>query len=401
MRWVGVAFLVGALVVAGWQFTAGRRAWRADCAEVVKQFETRRTDARANWRAEEVRLRAEQVELTTERERRAAAEAVLAQRKDEVAAAKRKLDTAGSSGGAATPRPPADPAELARIRGEVESLRAETAALERQMAVMPGMPATAGPTTTATPGPVPMPATAPGVFTPTPNDPMAVPNWPYSHLRLLFAWESKTGANQVISPGGLITRTCSLTARGDATYSAAGALQLGRGAFVGDRFAAVAFMSVGFRSELSIEAVLNPANLVQAGPARIISLSNNANQRNFTLAQSKDKLVFRLRTTDNDENGTKPEMTIGALVAQKRQHVIVSYLPGKLSAWLDGKLVCESQQLSGELRQWTPMNLVFGDEWDGGFPWTGELDHVAIFSRFIGPEEAKTRYAKHAKPASP
>ena len=57
---------------------------------------------------------------------------------------------------------------------------------------------------------------------------------------------------------------------------------------------------------LSVEVWLATSDLDQSGPARIISYSLNPEQRNFTLGQQKNSLIFRLRTTETDLNGVFP-----------------------------------------------------------------------------------------------
>jgi hypothetical protein len=48
---------------------------------------------------------------------------------------------------------------------------------------------------------------------------------------------------------------------------------------------------------VTLEAWIRPADLKQNGPARIVTLSRNPNERNFTLGQDGDKVEVRLRTT--------------------------------------------------------------------------------------------------------
>ena len=47
--------------------------------------------------------------------------------------------------------------------------------------------------------------------------------------------------------------------------------------------------------EITVEAWIRPANTNQDGPARIVTLSNNATLRNFTLGQDGDKIDARPR----------------------------------------------------------------------------------------------------------
>ncbi|MDB4787042.1 hypothetical protein OAG29_03670, partial [Planctomycetaceae bacterium] len=50
-------------------------------------------------------------------------------------------------------------------------------------------------------------------------------------------------------------------------------------------------------NEVTLEAWVQPENLTQAGPARILTISKNPNERNLTLGQEGDHFDVRLRTT--------------------------------------------------------------------------------------------------------
>jgi len=54
---------------------------------------------------------------------------------------------------------------------------------------------------------------------------------------------------------------------------------------------------------ITIEAWVKPADYEQAGPARIVTLSQDPVRRNFTLGQDKEGYEARLRTTSTSENG--------------------------------------------------------------------------------------------------
>jgi hypothetical protein len=53
----------------------------------------------------------------------------------------------------------------------------------------------------------------------------------------------------------------------------------------------------------TIEAWIKPANITQAGPARIVTLSKDPSNRNFTLGQKADAYEVRFRTTVTSPNG--------------------------------------------------------------------------------------------------
>ncbi len=54
---------------------------------------------------------------------------------------------------------------------------------------------------------------------------------------------------------------------------------------------------------ITIEAWVKPANTTQAGPARIVTLSRNTGERNFTLGQKGDAYEVRFRTASTSPNG--------------------------------------------------------------------------------------------------
>lgn len=75
-----------------------------------------------------------------------------------------------------------------------------------------------------------------------------------------------------------------------------------------------------------IEARVTTAARDQRGPARIVSISADAEHRNVTLGQMGDKLVIRLRTPAAGENGQKPEILVpGVFTDVEPRHIWVIY----------------------------------------------------------------------------
>ena len=80
-----------------------------------------------------------------------------------------------------------------------------------------------------------------------------------------------------------------------------------------------------------IRTTVATADPTQRGPARIVSISADAEHRNVTLGQEKDALIIRLRTPAGGENGQKPE----ALVPD----VFVDGRPRSITVWYDAPLL--------------------------------------------------------------
>jgi Concanavalin A-like lectin/glucanases superfamily/VanZ like family len=140
---------------------------------------------------------------------------------------------------------------------------------------------------------------------------------------------------------------------------------------------------------LTVEAWLTSAGLDQTGPARIVSYSLDPEHRNFTLGQEGGDLVFRLRTTATDLNGTASEVVVpGVVEPGKRQHVVVSFDFSAFRVFVDGALRARTPAPGGTLSNWDPdYPLVIGNEATGDRPWLGTVDRVRIYDRPVHPGE--------------
>jgi outer membrane protein assembly factor BamB len=227
----------------------------------------------------------------------------------------------------------------------------------------------------------PPPQTAPDVKMPKMSD-----LWPGSTKAAVFVWATGKSKNKI---DGVAS---SVKPRDDARLGDAGEMLLGRGAMLAQDVDAKLLKACKASNQLSIEAVITPGDIKQTGPTRIISFSQDAYKRNFTIGQERSDLILRLRTTRTGENGMKPQSDLCKVSAGKPQHLIVTYSPGKLSVYLNGASVLQSDRVQGDFSNWAPMHLLFGDEWDGDRRWSGKLQGVAIHARVIGAQEAAARY---------
>jgi hypothetical protein len=146
-------------------------------------------------------------------------------------------------------------------------------------------------------------------------------------------------------------------------------------------------------NEITIEAWVKPANKTNAGPARIVTLSADASNRNFTLGQDTVGYQIRLRTTTTGNNGVNPFLAIpNAVVTDTTARLVyVRDESEKARFYIDGKQVGE-QDVTGNFSNWDA-SYKFGlghelnkDEGLGRF-WLGEYTLVAIYSRAFTPDE--------------
>jgi len=167
---------------------------------------------------------------------------------------------------------------------------------------------------------------------------------------------------------------------------------VGSSMVVSDGDADKLFNNLKSRSEISIEAWVSPANLTQTGPSRIVSMSKDAGQRNFTLGQIGEDLAIRLRTTKTEQNGI-PEMdTQKRILSQQPTHIVTTYDGNTKKLYINGQLHSESQQLNGDFSNWANYPLILGNELTGDRTWLGKLYLVAIYNHSLTPDEILRNY---------
>lgn len=144
--------------------------------------------------------------------------------------------------------------------------------------------------------------------------------------------------------------------------------------------------------EFTIETWISPSKLNQSGPARIVTLSKDSGQRNFTLGQDSDRFDFRLRTTNTDGNGL-PSLATPSVVRTDKMHVVVTFdSSGILRIFVDAKQVAE-KTYDGDLSSWdSGFQLAIGNELTGDRPWEGQLHRLAFYSKALDADQVDHNY---------
>ncbi len=146
-------------------------------------------------------------------------------------------------------------------------------------------------------------------------------------------------------------------------------------------------------NEITVEAWIQPANITQSGPARIVSYSENSGKRNFTLGQSTDKYNFRLKTTSTDDNGEPSVSTPSGTGKVELTHVVYTRdSGGNVKFYVNGVLETSST-VAGDFSGWNSGYLFsLANEITDSRPWTGLLNLVAVFERALSPSEVLRNY---------
>jgi len=150
--------------------------------------------------------------------------------------------------------------------------------------------------------------------------------------------------------------------------------------------------------EFSIEVWLTPATDSQTGPARIVTLSRDSGQRNFTLGQDGNRFDLRFRTTKTDQNGLPSLASPAGTATTRKSHIVFTFdATADVSCYLDGKQVA-SRQFGGDLANWDDnLQLAIGDELTGERRWEGTLHFIALYSKALSPEQIARNFASESR----
>jgi len=145
--------------------------------------------------------------------------------------------------------------------------------------------------------------------------------------------------------------------------------------------------------EITIEAWLRPANTSQSGPARIITLSADTGQRNFTLGQDGKRYIVRLRTTKTSVNGI-PSLD-GPVGSASTDHAYVVYTrdaAGRARLYVNAQQAAAAD-VPGDLSKWDgKYRLALGNELTNDRPWLGDMYYVAIHNTALSAAQIQERH---------
>ena len=149
--------------------------------------------------------------------------------------------------------------------------------------------------------------------------------------------------------------------------------------------------------ELTVEAWVRPADVTQSGPARIVTLSVDHLNRNFTLGQAEDDYVFRVRTTSADNlNGTMPQFRAASTVTTSPTHVVATRdAGGNVRIYLNSvQQTLDVSSHEGEFSNWdASYRLALADELGvDERHWQGTYYLVAVYERALSADEVEQNF---------
>lgn len=148
--------------------------------------------------------------------------------------------------------------------------------------------------------------------------------------------------------------------------------------------------------EFSIEAWVTPNNVVQEGPARIISYSSGADERNFTLGQTQYNYDFMLRSEQTSINGQPALSTPDAdeVLQASQQHIVLTYsaTTGR-RIYVNGRLIEITDEQISPLSSWdSSFALILGREANNDHIWQGNVRLLAIYNTMLEANQIQQNY---------
>lgn len=224
------------------------------------------------------------------------------------------------------------------------------------------------------------------------------PAWPASRKGLVFLWETADAANLVPDPELGAERAYTLAAKGEARLDADFAMVVDGGSFSLARSEAAALRAaVQATNQLSLEATILPAD--GTGDGGIVAWAGEK-AINMWLARRSGRLWVGLRTGSRGP-AAHPRLELFDLPSGAPAHVVVTYSPGRLTAYLDGELRVDTTEAQNGLFHWRDLPLGFGDG-----AWRGRIEGVALYDRVLTAAEAAEAYRlylvkRQARPSIP
>lgn len=157
--------------------------------------------------------------------------------------------------------------------------------------------------------------------------------------------------------------------------------------------------------EISVVLWIEPDEEEQNGPARLVTLSSDASERNFLVGQENDRYVVRLRTSLTDVNGRlngknileSPKESVQlepTCLVFTRSASGSNDTSGESNAhlYINGQLV-DSTNVGGDFSNWEAFELSLANEFkDKKRSWEGEFYRVAIYNKPLTPEQVRQLY---------
>ncbi|MDA0739727.1 MAG: Ig-like domain-containing protein, partial [Nitrospirae bacterium] len=146
-------------------------------------------------------------------------------------------------------------------------------------------------------------------------------------------------------------------------------------------------------NQSTMEVWVQPANISQSGPARMVSIGGDPSFQNYVLGQQGDEVQVRYLNTGKDRNAKPRLQTNDNSVATELIHIVHTYDGTTERVYVNGVENPTTLVLSGVLSNWDPNDpLTLGNEGSGDRPWAGTMRLMAVYDRTLTPAEIQQNF---------
>lgn len=207
-------------------------------------------------------------------------------------------------------------------------------------------------------------------------------------------WDFSEGEGILAGDSSGVEPRMNLTLFGNVEWVGGNGIQIGSGGRAQATTASSKKLADQIRTtgEFSVELWVAPANVTQEGPARIMTYSSGASERNFTVGQTLYSYDFMNRTSVTNGNG-EPALTTNDEdedLQATLQHVVMTYSPvNGRRIYVNGEFTDDADPSeAGNLNGWDDgFAFMMGSESSGAFQWQGIIRFAAIYNRVLQQEE--------------
>jgi len=149
---------------------------------------------------------------------------------------------------------------------------------------------------------------------------------------------------------------------------------------------------------VTVEAWVMPAASSQTGPARMVTLSENSSNRNFSLMQNGTSYQVRLRTSTSNNNGSTVTLNGGTSNTSAPQHLVFTRDVNGAGVLYQNGVIEDTDTFTGDFSSWD-------DEYDFGIgnefstnpdntsrDFQGTFYIVAVYSKALSAAEVTDNY---------
>ena len=143
----------------------------------------------------------------------------------------------------------------------------------------------------------------------------------------------------------------------------------------------------------TIEVWITPANLIQTGPARILSIGGDTTKQNLIVGQQSNDLAIRLLHTGKDHKAKPRLETDSDVLTTGLLHIVHVYDGTTEVLYVNGVEQPETVVKSGGYSNWDVTDpFTLGNEGNGNRPWAGTLRMMAAYDRPLSPSEVQQNF---------